>query len=157
MPYVWTDSTRRRMELRPHRSLPRRGFAAVIGLFFLLATIPFYGLLGTVYLWTLLPFAMAALAALWFALEGSYRTGRVTEVLEIGPETTLLTRTDPDGATRDWRCNTYWVRAELHPIGGPVPFYVTLSGNGRRVEIGAFLSEDERKALHSDLKRRLAV
>jgi uncharacterized membrane protein len=32
-----------------------------------------------------------------------------------------------------------------------VPNYVTLSGNGREVEIGAFLSEDERKALYQDL------
>jgi uncharacterized membrane protein len=40
----------------------------------------------------------------------------------------------------------------MHPKGGPVPNYVTLSGNGREVEIGAFLSEEERKALYDDLR-----
>ena len=39
---------------------------------------------------------------------------------------------------------------------GPLPNYVTLSGNGREVEIGAFLSEDERKSLFKELKSALA-
>jgi uncharacterized membrane protein len=38
-----------------------------------------------------------------------------------------------------------------------VPYYVTLNGNGRRVEIGAFLSEDERRALHGELASELAA
>jgi len=42
----------------------------------------------------------------------------------------------------------------MHETGGPVPHYVTLSGNGREVEIGAFLSEDERVELFSELKAR---
>ena len=42
----------------------------------------------------------------------------------------------------------------LHETGGPVPNYVTLSGNGREVEIGAFLSEDERVELFSELQAR---
>jgi uncharacterized membrane protein len=32
---------------------------------------------------------------------------------------------------------------------------VTLSGNGREVEIGAFLSEDERKSLFKELTERV--
>lgn len=39
----------------------------------------------------------------------------------------------------------------LHVKDGPVPNYVTLKGNSREVEIGAFLSEEERKQLHRDL------
>ena len=38
---------------------------------------------------------------------------------------------------------------------GPVANYITLSGNGREVELGSFLSEDERKELFSDLNRLL--
>ena len=64
---------------------------------------------------------------------------------------THLTRTNPRGDTQDWESNTYWVKVSLHEQGGPVPYYVTLKGGGREVEIGAFLSEDERKALFSDL------
>ena len=43
----------------------------------------------------------------------------------------------------------------MHEKGGPVPHYVTLSGKGREVEIGAFLSEDERKALYGELSDAL--
>mgnify|MGYP001627962908 FL=1 len=62
---------------------------------------------------------------------------------------------NPDGKQQNWTCNAFWARLNLHPSGGPVPYYVTLSGGGREVEIGAFLSEDERKALYDDLQRRL--
>ncbi|WP_370287343.1 DUF2244 domain-containing protein [Pseudooceanicola nanhaiensis] len=156
MPYEWSDS-RRHLTLWPYRSLPRNGFAAVIGLFFLLAMIPLFGLLGTVLLWGLLPFGLGALAALWFGLRLSYRSGEVVEMLSISPERTRLLRRNPDGSEQSWECNTYWARVEMHLKGGPVPYYVTLNGNGRRVEIGAFLSEDERRALHGELASELAA
>ena len=37
-----------------------------------------------------------------------------------------------------------------------MPNYLTLSGNDREVELGAFLSEEERIALKADLTARLA-
>jgi uncharacterized membrane protein len=43
----------------------------------------------------------------------------------------------------------------LHPKGGPIPNYVTLSGNGREVEIGSFLSEPERLSLYDELSKLL--
>ena len=36
-----------------------------------------------------------------------------------------------------------------------MPNYVTLTGGGREVEIGAFLTEEERIALYDDLKEKL--
>ncbi len=153
MTYRWITADR--MELRPHRSLPYRGFAAVILGFFAFVSVPLAAMVGTAVLWGLLPFAMAALAALWWALRRSYRDGEILEVLEIAGNDLILTRTDPDGRTRSWSCNTHWVRVTDHESGGPVPHYITLNGNGREVEIGAFLSEDERPALYRDLRRRL--
>ena len=38
---------------------------------------------------------------------------------------------------------------------GPVANYITLSGNGREVELGSFLGEDERKELFHELNRLL--
>lgn len=52
---------------------------------------------------------------------------------------------------QEWECNIYWARAQMHEHGGPVPHYVTLTGDGRKVEIGAFLSEVERVALYGEL------
>jgi uncharacterized membrane protein len=39
--------------------------------------------------------------------------------------------------------------------GGPVENYVTMRGNGRTVEIGAFLSPDERLDLYRELMQLL--
>jgi uncharacterized membrane protein len=36
-----------------------------------------------------------------------------------------------------------------------VPNYLTLKGEGREVELGAFLSEEERVALHAALRDRI--
>ena len=77
-------------------SLPLKGFAIVIMLFFALITIPLAALVGTILLWGLLPFALMAIAALWWGLRRSYRDGEVLEVLEIDGNDLVLTRTEPD-------------------------------------------------------------
>ena len=160
MPYEWSrpqhDETGARLSLRPHRSLPRRGFAAFILATFTLITIPLYPLLGTVLVWGLLPFLLLAVGGVWWGLEHSYRQAEgLSEVLTIDPAEVHLTRTDPGGAVRHWDCNSYWARVEMHPTGGPVAHYLTLKGTGREVEIGAFLSEEERMALYGELSDAL--
>lgn len=159
MPYTWTETTnppQQELRLWPHQSLPRRGFAAFILATFSMATIPLYPLLGTVLLWGLLPFLLLAVAGLWIALERNRRDAEVLEVLKLSAEEISLTRHNPRGPDQSWQCNAYWAQAHLHERHGPVPHYVTLRGGGREVEIGAFLSEDERKALYDDLTRRIA-
>jgi uncharacterized membrane protein len=155
MPYEWfadTDTSRTsRLKLWPHRSLPRKGFAAFILATFTMITIPLYPLLGTVVLWGLLPFLLLAVAGLWWALERSYRDAEMTEELTIDPATVHLVRTNPGGQIQEWNCQSYWAKAEMHPTGGPVTHYITLKGKGREVEIGAFLFEDERKSLYGEI------
>ncbi len=159
MPYQWTQSfgTDADSELRlwPHNSLPAKGFAVFILSFFTLAIIPLFALLGTVLLWGLLPFLLITLAGTWMALRKNERDRQILEILTVTPEELRLTRHNPRGPDQAWDCNTYWAKIEIHPKGGPVPHYVTLKGAGREVEIGAFLSEDERKALFADLSDRL--
>jgi uncharacterized membrane protein len=161
MPYVWNSapngvSQDLTLALWPHRSLPRRGFAAFLLITFGFITLPLFSVLGSAVLWGLLPFLLAAVGGIWWALEHSYRTGRLTEVLTIAPDVLHLVRTNPRGDTQEWDCNRYWARVEIHPDGGPVEHYITLKGAGREVELGAFLSEEERKALYGELKDALA-
>ncbi|MFP4239432.1 MAG: DUF2244 domain-containing protein [Rhodosalinus sp.] len=159
MPYAWTDmqEPERGAELRlwPHRSLPQAGFAAFILGTFAFLCLPLVAVIGTPVLWGLLPFLLLALGGLWCGLRRSYRDGEILEELRMTPETIRLTRRNPRGPLQEWECNPHWIRVELHARGGPVPNYVTLRGSGREVEIGAFLSEDERKALYGDLRARL--
>ncbi|MGR3493924.1 DUF2244 domain-containing protein [Citreimonas sp.] len=157
MPYAWTAPTPESSELQlwPHNSLPPAGFASVVLGFFLMASIPLYWLIGTVVLWGLLPFVLAAVAGLNWALQRNFRDRRILEILTLSPDRVRLIRHNPRGAAQDWESNTYWVQVTCHEEGGPVPYYVTLKGHGREVEIGAFLSEDERKALFAELQDRL--
>jgi uncharacterized membrane protein len=139
----------------PHRSLPPAGFAWVIGITFGLLLLPLLTVLGSPVLWGLLPFAVGAVWLLWYFLRRSYRDGRLTEELCLWSDLIRLSRRDPAGRVQEWEANPYWVTVEMVEKGGPVLNYLTLSGNGRRVEIGAFLSPDERVALRDDLTRLL--
>lgn len=160
MPYEWSASdassdAAQTLHLWPHRSLSRRGFAGFILITSAMISVPLFPLLGTVVLWGVLPFLMLSVGGIWFALERSYRDGRLHEELTIDAEEIHLTRTSPNGRLQEWECESYWAKAQMHATGGPIPNYVTLSGKGREVEIGSFLSEDERVSLFGELSDAL--
>ncbi|MGF6862844.1 putative membrane protein [Rhodobacteraceae bacterium MBR-64] len=164
MPYEWitpdaTETARgtvRRVHLWPYRSLPRRGFVIFIGLTAGLVSLPLLFLLGSPVLWGLLPFVVLAVAGVWWGLQRSYRDGEIIEDLVLTPDSVTLTRHGPRGRRQDWQANPYWVRLTVHKTGGPVPQYLTLKGNGREVELGAFLTEAERLTLADELNAALA-
>lgn len=157
MPYDWTTSdpegTTRELHVWPHQSLPPKGMGVVVLGAYLLITVPMYGILGSVAFWGVLPFALLAVGGIWFALNRSYHDRRVIEVLTLTPEMAHLVRQNPNGQRQEWDCNRYWAAPVMHKQGGPMPNYLTLKGGGREVELGAFLSEDERLALYDELQR----
>ncbi|SLN58598.1 hypothetical protein TRL7639_03242 [Falsiruegeria litorea R37] len=157
MPYDWTNSKDHSQTLRlwPHNSLPPRGAAAWVLSIFGFALIPLFTMLGSVLLWGLLPFVLLAVGGMWWAIEVNYRQRRILEVLTLSDDHAHLIRHNPNGGHQEWACNRYWAQIEMHPDGGPVPNYVTLKGSGREVEIGAFLSENERLALYDELSVKL--
>lgn len=159
MPYSWSKSNTpnpaQELQLWPHQSLPPKGFVGFIGATFILILIPLVPLLGSVLLWGLLPFLLIAVGGLWFALDRSHRNAQVLEIFTLTDKDAHLIRHNPKGDAQEWHCNRYWTTTEMHKTDGPVPYYVTLKGGGREVEIGAFLSEDERIALYEELNRAL--
>ncbi|KIN61520.1 DUF2244 domain containing protein [Sulfitobacter noctilucae] len=158
MPYQWTtqqDKPCQQMRLWPHQSLPARGFAAFILTTFTLILIPTMALLGTVLLWGLLPFVLMAVAGMYFALQHNHKSRLIEEVLTLDGSSAHLVHRTPKGEVKEWQCNRYWTQVMKYERDGPVPQYVTLRGEGREVEIGAFLSEEERVELYDDLQRSL--
>lgn len=159
MPYEWSPNTAtepRKLALWPYRSLPRKGFAGVIGFAALMLLLPLLAVLGSPVLWGLLPFFVLAVWGLWLALQRSYRDGEILEELTLTRERVELVRHSPRKVAQRWQANPYWVQVRLHPTGGPVPDYLTLRGTDREVEIGAFLSVEERQRLHRELQRAFA-
>jgi len=144
-----------RLHLWPYRSLPRKGFVLFIGATCALILVPMLSVLGSPVLWGILPFVGLVIWGLWAALSRSYRDAEIVEDLTLTRDSLTLTRHGPRGQRRDWQANPYWVSVHLHGTGGPVPNYLTLKGNGREVELGAFLTEEERLALRDDLQSRL--
>jgi uncharacterized membrane protein len=157
MPYEWLPSKgpEQHLQLWPHRSLTQTGFVWFIGVTAALIAFPLFGTLGSPVLWALLPFLLAAIWAIWFALRKNGRDRDIVEDLRLAPERISLVRHGPKGQRQDWEANPYWLRVTLHETGGPVPNYLTLKGEGREVELGAFLSEEERVALGGELQARL--
>ncbi|WBL32275.1 DUF2244 domain-containing protein [Sinirhodobacter sp. HNIBRBA609] len=158
MPYRWSEDEAGTVRLRlwPYRSLPRRGFVAFIGVTAGFLAVPLLAVLGSKILWALLPFLLATIWAIWFALSRSYRSGEVLEELTLSAERITLTHRAPRSDPLIWETNAYWVQPTLHPTGGRVPDYLTLRGGPREVEIGAFLTPEERRALFRELLQHLA-
>ena len=145
------------VRLWPHNSLAPSGFvwfmAATLGML----AIPLVGLLGTVALWGVLPFMLAVVGLLWLSLNRSWRDRSIEETFALTSDAATLIRRDPNGTTRDWTANPYWVRIEMHPKVGTVEDYLTLHGGPRDVEIGAFLTPEERRDLCTLLRRGLTL
>ena len=55
---------------------------------------------------------------------------------------------------RRWHANPFWVRIRLRE-DAPIEKYLTLQGNGREIELGAFLSPWERETLYSEILETL--
>ena len=165
MPLEWTEergapdetgapSRVRVLSLWPYRSLTNRGFAWFIGITCALVSVPLLTWLGSPVLWFLLPFFAMTVGLTWVLLRKSWRTGDLVEELRLSPGQVSLARRDPDGTRRDWEANPYWVRVTMRNEG-PVENYLTLQGGPREVELGAFLTPEERADLRPALERAL--
>lgn len=161
MPYEWQDTApddsgavSYRLRLWPYQSLPRKGFVWFIGLTAGFMALPVVAMLGTAVLWGLLPFVLLVIGGVWYAIQRSYRQGEMAEELVLDRKTAQIIRRDPGGGFREWTTNSYWLRPILRR--GPVESYLTLTDGQREIELGAFLTPQERRSLHDDLLRRLA-
>jgi uncharacterized membrane protein len=164
MPYVWqpppsgpdvTEVPFAYLRAWPHRSLPAEGFVWFIAATAVLLAMPLLAVFGSPVVWALLPFLLAALAAIWFAITRNNRDRAIVEELRLSPDRITLERRGPRGAFAEWEGNPYWLQVTLHPTGGPVPDYLTLKAGGREVELGAFLTGAERASLRGDILARL--
>ena len=59
------------------------------------------------------------------------------------------------GRVLRWQANPHWVRVKIQPEGRPQN-YLTLKGGGREIELGAFLSPEERADLAEQIEMAMA-
>jgi uncharacterized membrane protein len=143
------------VELWPYNSLKPKGFVLFLGITFALISIPLFNVLGTKVFWGLFPFLFVTVTGVWFALRKSLNDRQILEQLTFSKEEIILVRQDPSGEQRHWVCSPYWAKLKMYEKDGPVSNYITLTGNGREVELGSFLDEEERKNLYCELSSLL--
>ena len=57
---------------------------------------------------------------------------------------------------KTWEGNPYWTRVNLDIHNPKLKNYLTLAGKGRHIELGAFLSPNERIELRDKIQNALA-
>lgn len=129
--------------LHPHRSLGPRGFLILM---LILSGISFatglsFYLIGA---WPVMGFFGLDVLLVYVAFKLNYRAARAYELIELTPETLVLTQVSASGKTRRFEFNPYWVRLVVteRPDGGA---NLKLASHGRELEFGRLLSDDERR------------
>lgn len=144
-----------RVTLWPNRSLGQRGHRRLLWVAAGGFSLPLAGVLGTPAFWGLLPFCAATLGVLHLALRANTRAGRVEEEVVLWPDEMRVERREPRGRVLRWQAVPAFVRLTLHRRAR-LRNYLTLRGGGREIELGAFLSPDERLALREEIETALA-
>ena len=141
-------------ELRPHRSLSPLGFwllmAAVSAVCFT-AGLAFLA----VGAWPVFGFFGLDIALLYLAFRLNYRSGRLVETICLNDRELVITRRFPNGRIREWRFVPYWVQVSLDsPLGHDSK--LVLSSHGRHIQLGSFLTPEERQEVAGALRTALA-
>lgn len=153
MPYRWTEDTQTKvLTLWPHQSLTRKGFAWFIGATAVMLAMPLLAVLGSPVAWVLTGFFLIPLWGVWRAVVANHNHRSLHEELTLSTDRLHLAHIPFRGRAMEWEANPHWVTVNLRR-DGPVEQYLTLKGGGREVELGAFLTPEERQELYGDLHR----
>jgi uncharacterized membrane protein len=146
--------------LYPSRSLPPRGFGAVMG-----AVVAVSAGMGAAFYavgaWPVTGFLGLDALLLYLAFRWNYRAGRAAEFVRLDADGLTVRRVRPDGRAQTWRFEEpYWVRVDV-VADGPNRRHggsgrLTLSAHGRSLTIGAFLTAEERLEVARALRAALA-
>lgn len=149
-----SDPVRFDAVLHPNASLSPRGFfllMAFIGLISFCAGIAFV-MVGA---WPVFGFFGIDIVLVYLAFKLNYRDARRYETIRLTDSALTVERFTPSGRRERWRFQPYWLKVEIDddPVPGST---VTLRSHGRMVEIGSFLSPEERLDFAHALRIELA-
>ncbi len=155
----WEEKKERpflRMRLVPNRSLDSYGTKVVFALIacgFLLPIIPFIGSpIGT----TLTIFSGLTFYLFLTLLQKNFQQGNTFEEILILKNKIIVVHKEKNKEQKTWEGNPYWTRVHLDFNNPKLKNYLTLTGKGRHIELGAFLSPDERAELRDKIQNALA-
>jgi uncharacterized membrane protein len=139
-------------ELKPHRSLGRRGFFLLIlgvALVNFAAGLAFW-IAGA---WPVMGFCGLEVLLLWLAFRFSYAQARAREYVILDRSSLTIRRISARGQQQQWQLQPYWVRVECDDE--PDSHRVMLWSHGKGLSVGSFLSPGERLELAESLREAL--
>jgi uncharacterized membrane protein len=146
------DDAETRIEIAPHCSLSPRGaklFFASVGIASMSVALP----ISFMGFWPVLPFAGLELALLAWALKTSMARRDQRQTIVITPNMVTI----EDHAVEPMQRSEFprhWAQVRIRAGGSAWhPTRLSVESHGRRHELGAFLTEPERQALASQLRR----
>ncbi|HZB92204.1 MAG TPA: DUF2244 domain-containing protein [Stellaceae bacterium] len=140
--------------LKPHRSLPPRGFTVLM---LLLAAVSFgvslfFVLHGA---WPVSPFFGLDVGLVWLAFRLSYRQARQSEELRLTDESLTVDRINIYGERRRWQFQPFWLRVRFEEEDEDTN-RLMLTSHGRTLVVGSFLGPAERRSVARGLSDALA-
>ena len=124
--------------LRPHRSLTRSGFRALM--IVLIAFGVFSGFIALwLGAWPVLGFLGVDVVLVYLAFKASYAGGRAYERVRLSETVLTVDRVDRWGRHSAVDLPPHWLRVDVNEA----PSGLTLTSRGRSVAIGGFLPPDE--------------
>jgi uncharacterized membrane protein len=106
--------------------------------------------------WYVLPFAGIEMMVLGAALVVFERHVGDREAITIDGDRVVVERTRM-GRTARHEFSRYWAQVVLTPASGRGHGGLAMRSHGRQVEIGEFLTDDQRAAVADELRRRLGT
>ena len=130
----------------PHRSCDRKTFILILFIISFILIIPSFLFLSLSFAISILPFSLLSIFLFFFVGNKNFNDALLIEKLKIYPKKIILERKEPNNEIKKWHSNPYWTKVNIYN-NGPVESYLTLKGNGKEVELGSFLTPEERISL----------
>jgi uncharacterized membrane protein len=139
--------------LRPHRSLPPRGFFIFM---MVIAAVSFAAgiLFVRIGAWPVTGFFGLDVLLLYGAFRLSYRSGRMRETVRLAGDDLTVERVSVRGEIRTWRFQAFWLRLLLIEQGVDRN-RLLLRSHGRELAVGGFLTAEERRTLAAEIDAAL--
>ena len=134
--------------LYPNRSLGDKGFAILMGAIVLvsLAVGAGFVLVGA---WPVTGFLGLDVLLLYLAFRWNFRDASRADFIRLDDEGLSIRRILPSGKTKEWTFETAWVQVVIEKKR------LWLRSHGKALEIGQYLTADERSSLASALREAI--
>ena len=144
-----------RAVLTPNRSLSQTGFLVLMAFVTLVNIV-----VGVAFLmlgaWPVFGFCGLDVLLIYWAFRVNYRSGRLSETIELDVGRLSLVRLMSTGEREQFEMNPYWTRVQIAESPGR-PCRLTLTSHGRELPFATFLSDEERRELADVLRSELAA